>query len=165
MQASVLQRRCGALAQSLQLLLSRSLVYGRDLQTQVDALRAPTLWQLSHSLHEAPCADACRQDHEIGAWELRVLDLGWAGTQGTVRYPSSMNCNSIKWPQGATFCALILKEHDQFMMRSALRQLSAQASASVAPRLSLWGRRQIFCKQPTSARATSASRLSFVYHL
>ena len=48
-----------------------------------------------------------------------------------------MNRSSIKWPKGATPRALILKEHDQFMMRSALRQLSPQALLSVAPRLSL----------------------------
>ena len=109
--------------------------------------------------------DPCRQDPETGAWELRVLSLGWAGTQGTVRYPSFMNRSSIKWPKGATPRALILKEHDQFMMRNALRQLSPQASLSVAPRLSLWRRRRIFCNQPTSVRTTSASRLSFAYHM
>ena len=42
-QASVLHSRCGAPAQSLHLLLSRSLVYCLTLQSQVDALGPPAL--------------------------------------------------------------------------------------------------------------------------
>ena len=94
-----------------------------------------------------------------------MLDLDWAGAEGTVRYPISMNRTDIEWHEGAFPCAKILKAHDQFMMRSAVRQLSAQASASVSPRLSLWRRRRTLCKQPTSVRTTSASRLSFAYHM
>ena len=76
-----------------------------------------------------------------------------SGVQGTVRYPTSMNCTSTNGPKGATPRALILKEHDQSMKRSALCQLSAQPSVSVAPRLSLWRRqRRILCKQPSSVQ-------------
>ena len=156
MQASVLQSRCGALL---------SLVYCRNLQTQVDALGPPLLQQPPCSLHEASCTDACRSNPETGACELCVLDLGWVGTEGTTRYPASMNRTDIEWAEGATPRAKILKAHDQFMMRSAVRQWSAQASASVSPPLSLWRRRRILCKQPTSVRTTSAPRLSLAYHL
>ena len=66
-----------------------------------------------------------------------MLDLDWAGTEGTARYPISMNRTDIEWHEGASPHAKILKAHDQFMMSNAVRQSSVQASASVSPRLNL----------------------------
>ena len=155
---AILQGMWGAPAQSLHLLLSWSWVCCRDVQTQVEALGASLLQQLLCGLCEASCPCACRQYPTTGAWALRILDLGWAGVEGKVRYPSAMD-STIKWPEGATPHALILKKHDLSMMRSSVRQLTAQASAS--PHLSIWRRLSIFCKRPTSTRTTSASQLSF----
>ena len=79
-----------------------------------------------------------------------------------MKYPTFINRTTIKWPEGATPRALILRKHDQSMMR---RQISAQASVSLSPRLSLRWRQQILCKQLSASRTASASRLSFAYHI
>ena len=39
-----------------------------------------------------------------------MLNLDWAGTEGTVRYPIFMNGPGAT--EGGTSCALLLKEHD-----------------------------------------------------
>ena len=103
-----------------------------------------------------------RQEHtkRLAGQELRILDSDWAGPEGKVKYPC-LNRTSITWPEGATSGALILKKHDQSMMRSSVSQPTAQASVSASRCLDLSTRPWIFCKHPTSARTTSTSRLRF----
>ena len=46
----------------------------------------------------------------------QLINFDWAGKQGEVRYPFSINLSAIPWPRGGKERALIEKEHDEAML-------------------------------------------------
>ena len=47
---------------------------------------------------------------------IMVLDFDWAGVEGTVSYPNSLNVFDIDWPEGVHAGGTILKSHDKKML-------------------------------------------------
>eukprot|EP00118_Oscarella_pearsei_P020483 m.221982 g.221982 ORF g.221982 m.221982 type:complete len:273 (+) comp39969_c1_seq12:779-1597(+) len=56
--------------------------------------------------------------------DVRLIDFDWAGIESPkVTYPAELNGN-IEWPPGASFRKPIKMEHDTFMMKEIIKQIS-----------------------------------------
>ena len=57
---------------------------------------------------------------EGNAQTIMVLDFDWAGVEGTVSYPDSLNVFQINWPEGVHPGGTILKSHDKKLLYEEL---------------------------------------------
>ncbi len=57
-----------------------------------------------------------------GGWEVKFLDLDWAGVDGTARYPLPMNEDKL-WPSSAGYLQLITREHDLWQVEHAFTHI------------------------------------------
>ena len=46
-------------------------------------------------------------------YDVRLLDFDWSGLSGSAKYPRRLN-KEVEWPPGATYGAVISKEHDMW---------------------------------------------------
>ena len=55
---------------------------------------------------------------EENAQNVLLLDFDWAGVKGVTKYPPNLNLQTVKRHMEAKDGALIMPEHDLFMVRT-----------------------------------------------
>ena len=80
----------------------------------------------------------CRVDTMPPNWQVKIIDMDWAGIEGEARYPPVLNRYGFKWPDGVAGAALICQAHDDAFIEQAIdRPPKYRGSAKAAGQKSI----------------------------